>query len=131
MCIKKLDRLIEPSSDLNNLRVLVDIVFETLGILTGNTNLLLATLDETPQLKTKLEELLAVVSTKEWREVFPIAESLFKLIIAGEIWKRASTSLKKRLSFGLALRCVPIVGWFYISAALIISIKKNYLRFSF
>lgn len=114
-----------------DLRVIGDIFLETLGIMLGENALSVAFIESDERLKQTFIEMLDKVASKDWTGVAELAEVAFKLFVGGTVWKAITEKMAKKVTFGLALRCVPVVGWIYCAAALIISIKKNYHRFSF
>jgi hypothetical protein len=122
---------LEPGPKGNDLYVLTDIILETLGITLGKENLLVEAVESDPDLKRQLDDLLKNVTSKQWSEVAPIIEAIFKSIIAKKILAKLSEVLARKLAFNLGLKAVPVVGWIYLCAAFIISVKKNYHRFSF
>jgi hypothetical protein len=119
---------VAPNEDLY---VLIDIILETLGLSLGKDNLIMAAINSDPDIKRLLDDLLKKVTSKQWSEVAPIIEGIFKSILAKKILARLSEVLARKVAFNLGLRAVPVVGWIYLCAAFIISVKKNYHRFSF
>jgi len=115
--------------------VLGDIFLETLGISFGDESLIISFIESDERIESFLKEILEKVSTKNWKDVVKIGENLFdiavKLIIGGNFLKKFSDTAIRKLTFGLALRCVPILGWLYLAFSFVVSIKKNYSRFSF
>jgi hypothetical protein len=114
-----------------DLRVISDIFLETLGIMLGEDTLTVAFIESDERLKQTFSEMLDKVASKDWKDVAELAEAAFKLFVGGTVWKTVTEKMAKKVTFGLALRCVPVVGWIYCTAALVVSIKKNYHRFSF
>lgn len=114
-----------------DLRVISDIFLETLGIMLGENALTVAFIESDEKLKQTFAEMLDKVASKDWKDVAELAEVAFKLFVGGTVWKTVTEKMAKKVTFGLALRCVPVVGWIYCAAALIVSIKTNYQHFSF
>lgn len=122
------DRPKKPESDLI---VVVDILLETLGIAVGTRDLSVALIESDPRIKDMVERVVAEVSTQDWEKVASTLEALLRLIITAEIWRRVAILVGGRIAINLSLRCVPVVGWLYTTAIFLISVKKNYRRFSF
>lgn len=115
----------------SDVKVLGDIVFETLGIAVGGNSILKEFFEGDKGAQELFSELLNKVITKKWDEAVPIIENLFKLFIGGSTFRKLGEVVVRKVTFRMALGCVPIVGWVYFSAAALVSIKKNYHRFSF
>lgn len=119
----------------SDVKVLIDIFLETCGIYIGREEISVSLIEGDEKLNQTFLELMDKVSTKDWKDVAGLAEAAFKLFVGGKIWKELASRLEKKavknITFGLAVRCVPVVGWIYLVAALLVSIKKNYYRFSF
>lgn len=121
----------EDETDINpDLVVAFDILLQTLGI-TMQDSLIRSALQNEPELRAALDRLLSKVSTGEWYEVADIIENLLRLFIGADFWRRLSGIGLRKLTFRLTLRAVPVVGWAYTVAALVVSLKSNYYRFSF
>jgi hypothetical protein len=121
----------EDETDINpDLVVAFDILLQTLGI-TIQDSLIRSALQNEPELRAALDRLLSKVSTGEWYEVADIIENLLRLFIGADFWRRLSGIGLRKLTFRLTLRAVPVVGWAYTVAALVVSLKSNYYRFSF
>lgn len=120
----------EPTVD-NDFVVIVDIILETLGISVGGDSLAVQIIDSSPEIKSAVEKLLTAASSKDWEGVAELAEEIFKLFVSSRVGAVILKEGARKLSFRLALRAVPGVGWIYCAAAFLISLKKNYKRFSF
>jgi hypothetical protein len=118
-----------------DLQVIGDILLETLGIVAGTEGLMDELLRGDPEIKKILDDLVKAVSTKDWKTVAKIGEQFFKLLVASKIWvavkQKLGAQLLKRSVFRVALAGVPLVGWAYVVAALLVAIRANYHRFSF
>ncbi|HEV7411864.1 MAG TPA: hypothetical protein VGO01_25540 [Bradyrhizobium sp.] len=111
--------------------VLIDILLETLGLTLGKEDLIVAVINSDPSIKALLDNLLEKVTEKKWNEVAPIIEGIFKSMIAKKLLGRLSELLARKVAFNLGLKAVPVIGWIYLCAAFIISVRKNYHRLSF
>lgn len=111
--------------------VACDIFLETIGISTGETGIIVSFIKSSPEIEENINELIESITSKNWSEVISLGERLFQLFVASAWWDNAKKRIGKKLTFRLALRCVPVVGWIYVGAAFLVSIKKNYRRFSF
>lgn len=114
-----------------DLIVAADILLETMGISIGDASLIVALIDSDPGLRAALEDLVARISSKDWQEVVELGEGVFKLFVASAAWAEIKRRAIRKLSWRLALKAVPVVGWLYCGAAFMVSVKKNYHRFSF
>lgn len=114
-----------------NVIIVCDILLETLGISIGETSLIEEIIASSPQLKEKADALVKSISSKEWTSVLLLGEEAFRLFVAGSIWDKIRKQMGRKIAFGLALRCVPLVGWAYVGVAFLFSVKKNYHRFFF
>lgn len=119
-----------PTPD-NDLRIFGDILFETVGITVGDTSLLKEFMDGNKEAKDLFDKLIKAVTTKSWEDAIPIIENFFRLAIGSNVVKKMGEFAVRKMTFRLAAGCVPVVGWVYLSAAAIVSIMKNYHRFSF
>ncbi|MCA0948479.1 hypothetical protein LCM08_26415 [Salipiger pacificus] len=114
-----------------DLIVVFDIFLETLGISLGEESLIEALVDSDRELKSRFEKLVGAITSKDWREVVGLVEAIFKLFVASSVWAKVKGTALKKLSWRLAFKAVPVVGWLYCGAAFVVSVKKNYHRFSF
>lgn len=119
------------TSEDTDLKVVVDILLETLGISVREVNLFVSVIESDEDLRQTFEDLLAQITTKDWDEVVKLAEIAFKGLVATEIWSRLRQTAGRKLTWRLGLRAVPVVGWLYCGAAFLVSVKINYSRFSF
>ena len=115
----------------SDLLIVGDIILETLGISIGDKDLIVYFIESDEQIKEKCESLVNLISTQKWEDVFSLVKSVFNLFIGSKIWVELSKITLKKLTFRLALRCVPVVGWVYTAAAFLVAVKANYHRFSF
>lgn len=106
--------------------VMVDIMLQTLGILNTGSSPSVEYIQNDPALLKHVETLIALVSTRNWTEAVVAAERLLAAGIAHAI----AGGIGRFVTWGLALRLVPAVGTIYLAAALIVSIKINWHRFS-
>jgi hypothetical protein len=111
--------------------VLTDIILETLGLSLSKDDLILVLINSDPDIKRQLDDLLAKVTSKQWKDVLPIIDGVFKSLTAKKIWTKLAEVLARKLGLRLGLELVPVVGWAYLCALFLISVKKNYHRFSF
>jgi len=118
-----------------DLIVLMDILFQSLGIVVNEDGLIEEIINSDQEISTKLEELWGHISTEKWEDTLQTLEKLFIGVVLGNTGNRVleeiSKRTKKKITFGLAIRCVPVYGWAYCIIAFIICAKKNYERFSF
>ncbi len=118
----------------SDIRVVMDIILQTLGISVGEANLLTSLVESDAKLKTDVIEVIKAISSRDWSEVIRTSEKVFQLIVATLFAKNVAPVLatsKRKLMFALTLRCVPIAGWIYLCLPFVVSVKHNYSRFSF
>jgi hypothetical protein len=115
----------------SDLRVVVDILLETIGISVGDTSLIVSAIESDERLRQSVNDLLSQISSKDWQEVIATAEVVFKLLVGSRVWQRIKEIGGRKLSWRLGLKAVPVVGWIYCGAAFVVAVKLNYNRFSF
>jgi len=120
-----------PSNDgaFDDIRVTIDIILEGLGI--GEPGLLTNAIQSNPELEANFEELVSKISTKDWRAVTALLEGILNAVAAEDYFVGLTRRARRKFLFRLALRAVPVAGWLYTIASLIIAFKSNYHRFSF
>lgn len=125
---------IEPSgskkSTTTDLLVIATIAFETIGI-TLEEGAVTALIEENPEFKAELDQALKYAINSDWKNLAKVSENAFKFLVSSKIGVKLSASTAKKLSFKLALRCVPIAGWIYVAASFVVAVMRNYHRFSF
>jgi hypothetical protein len=122
------DPTIEKSRD-NDFGVLLDIALQTMGVVDGKTLVDEAMKDKDVQ--GFLQMAIPSIQAENWQKLAELLEGFFKFLIAKQFFETYAERVGKRVAFRLGLRCVPILGWVYVAAALLFAIKANYHRFSF
>lgn len=125
-----------PPSDQNggdsDIIVVMDIILETLGISTDDADLAVMLIRSNPELERLVSNTLAAITQQDWETVVSSAEAVFDFLVTNrQIRTVLGRLLGRKFAFRLALRCVPVVGWLYTGALFVVSVKKNYHRFSF
>lgn len=114
-----------------NLKVVIDILLESLGIVVGEASLIVSLIESDKALLATFDELNSAISTQDWRDVARTVEGLFKLLVTSKVWVAVRDQIGRKAALRLALRAVPVAGWLYAGAAFVIAIKANYHRLSF
>ena len=115
----------------NDIRVIADLIADALGITFVDANLIVILTVIDPEAQKYIQELISGVTTRDWERVAQTAEAVVSHIIAIETFVKVAGNAAQRVAFRLGLRCVPLVGPVYMIAALVVSVIKNYDRFSF
>jgi hypothetical protein len=123
--------VVEPigqKSEATDLTVCIDIALQTLGIVEEKKVIDEALKD--PDIAAALHGIIPTLKTQDWKVLLKPLDHLINLLFLHVVLISAK-SVTKRVAFGLVVRCVPILGWAYVVAALLIALKANYSRFSF
>ncbi|MDA0704908.1 MAG: hypothetical protein O3A96_16970 [Proteobacteria bacterium] len=132
----RLPRPLEPGQSKDcktedTLVVLCDIAFETLGI-SLDRSAIMALLESDPRLSSALDEMAKAVSTKDWKYVAKLADSVFEIATSAEFLARLVKIVgrdgAKKILAETAVKLVPFVGWVYLAILFIISVKNNVNR---
>jgi hypothetical protein len=123
--------VVEPVGQKNeatDLSVCIDIALQTLGIVEEKKVIDEALKD--PNIAAALHAIIPTLKTQDWKILLKPFDHLINLLFL-HVVLISTQSVTKRVAFGLVVRCVPILGWVYVVAALLIALKANYSRFSF
>lgn len=119
--------------------ILADIVLEALGI-SVEQNLFQQFLAQEASAREAFQRLTEAISTQQWSKVAELIDKLLWWLVVGGgagnlirfLWQHEVAADGFRYSIGLrlGLRFVPILGWLYLSGAIVLAIKANFHRFS-
>lgn len=109
----------------------IDILLETLGFVGLRNELISEFIKSEPDLEASVEQAILSISTKDWEAASKSIEGLFKLFAGYKFFQRIPIGVVKKGLMKMSLHAVPLVGWVYLIASFIVSIKINYRRFSY
>lgn len=88
-------------------------------------------LDNSGELTELLDELLALTRDEEWNALSDSAERLLVVAVVPDRIATLRGPARPRVLYNLAVGCVPLIGWTYMTARLVAGIRRNRHRFSF
>jgi hypothetical protein len=89
------------------------------------------TLEDSAELMYLLDGMLAQTQAEDWPELAEGAERLLRKSVTSRRLAAIHSDSRPRVLYNLAVSCVPLIGWTYMSARLTASIRRNRHRFSF
>ena len=123
----------------NPLEVLVDIFFDALGVAV-DSNLFKEFLEQDQDARIYFDNLASSISSREWTKMADLVDALLHWLVVGggvrnlfnflRLQEMAPEGFIRRIGWRISLRFVPIVGWLYLGAAIVLAIKANLHRFS-
>lgn len=88
-------------------------------------------LDDSDRITSMLDELLVTTEEEDWPELAEQADRLLHRSVTANRLAAIRPGARPRVLYNLATGCVPLLGWTYMSARLVASIRRNRHRFSF
>jgi hypothetical protein len=88
-------------------------------------------LEDSAQVNAMLDEMLVDTEEEDWPALTPAAEQLLRASATPARLSAIRGSGRPRVLYNLAVNCVPLIGWTYMSARLVAGIRRNRHRFSF
>ena len=88
-------------------------------------------LDDLTDLADTLDAILAATRDEEWQDLANAAERLLMAAVIPERLAVLRRAALPRVLYNLAVCCVPLIGWTYMTARLVAGIRRNRHRLSF
>jgi hypothetical protein len=89
------------------------------------------TLDGSAEIVGLLDAMLELTREQEWSALTDAAEMLLADSASGSRLAAIREEARPRVLYNLAVSCVPLIGWTFMSARLVAGIRRNSHRFSF
>lgn len=88
-------------------------------------------LGDIEELAGALDEMLEATRDEEWQDLANAAERLLLAVVVPERLAILRRAALPRVLYNLAVCCVPLIGWTYMTARLVAGIRRNCHRLSF
>jgi hypothetical protein len=88
-------------------------------------------LGDSSRVTAMLDEMLVATEEEDWPALADQADRLLRVSATANRLAAIRPGARPRVLYNLATGCVPLLGWTYMSARLVASIRRNRHRFSF
>ena len=88
-------------------------------------------LDDREELSEALDAILEATREEDWQDLAYAAERLLVAAVVPERLAMLRRPALPRILYNLAVCCVPLIGWTYMTARLLAGIRRNRHRLSF
>lgn len=90
-----------------------------------------AALEDGEELIGMLDTMLGATRDEDWQELAAASEGLLLAAVNPGRIELLPDTARSRVLYNLAVGCVPLIGWTYMTARLVAGVRRNRHRFSF